>query len=42
MTTSVDKAHIAYKGSAPARVELVAGQVQLMFDNVKPSGATAD
>jgi len=30
----VDMAHIPYKGAAPAVVDLMAGQVSLMFDNL--------
>lgn len=30
----VDMAHIPYKGAAPAMQDLVAGQIQLMFDNL--------
>jgi tripartite-type tricarboxylate transporter receptor subunit TctC len=33
-TTGVQMAHIPYKGSAPALVDLMGGQVQLMFDNL--------
>ncbi len=33
----VQMAHIPYKGSAPALQDLIAGQVQLMFDNLPPS-----
>lgn len=32
--TSVQMTHVPYKGSAPAVVDLVGGQVQLMFDNL--------
>ena len=39
--TGVDMIHIPYKGSAPALIDLVGGQVQLMFDNV-PTFAAAD
>ncbi len=35
--TGVDMLHIPYKGSAPAVADLVAGQVQLMFDNLPSS-----
>lgn len=35
--TGVDMIHIPYKGSAPALIDLVGGQVQLMFDNVPSS-----
>jgi tripartite-type tricarboxylate transporter receptor subunit TctC len=34
--TKVDIQHIPYKGGAPAIVDLVAGQIPLMFDNVPP------
>ena len=30
----VDMAHIPYKGAAPAMQDLIAGQIQLMFDNM--------
>ena len=33
----VNMTHVPYKGSAPALAELIAGQVQLMFDNLPPS-----
>ena len=35
--TGVQMAHVPYKGSAPALQDLIAGQVQLMFDNLPPS-----
>ena len=33
----VEMAHIPYKGAAPAMQDLVAGQIQLMFDNLASS-----
>ncbi len=35
--TGVEMTHVAYKGSAPALTDLMAGQVQLMFDNLPTS-----
>ena len=35
--TGVEMLHIPYKGSAPAVADLIAGQVQLMFDNLPSS-----
>ena len=34
--TRVDIQHVPYKGGAPAIVDLVAGQIPMMFDNVPP------
>jgi tripartite-type tricarboxylate transporter receptor subunit TctC len=35
--TGVDLLHIPYKGSAPAVTDLIAGQVNVMFDNIPSS-----
>jgi len=37
LTTGVELTHIPYKGSAPALTDMIAGTVQLMFDNMPPS-----
>jgi tripartite-type tricarboxylate transporter receptor subunit TctC len=34
MMTGVDMVHIAYKGSTPALIDLMGGQVELMFDSI--------
>lgn len=36
-TTGVNLTHIAYKGTAPAMTELMAGQVQVMFSTMPPA-----
>jgi tripartite-type tricarboxylate transporter receptor subunit TctC len=37
MMTGVDIVHVAYRGGAPALVDLMSGRVQVMFDNVPTS-----
>ena len=37
LMTSVQMANIPYKGSAPALTDLIAGTVQVIFDNMPPS-----
>ena len=34
MMTGVKMAHVAYRGSGPALVDLIGGQVQVMFDTI--------
>jgi len=37
MMTGVDMVHITYKGSGPALIDLMSGQVSIMFDNLTSS-----
>ena len=37
LLTGVNMVHVPYKGSAPMLIDLVAGQVQVAFDNLPPS-----
>src|ERR1700689_3555353 len=42
MMTGVDMVHVPYRGAAPALVDLLGGQVQVMFDNLPSSIAYID
>jgi len=34
LDTRIDMVHVPYKGSGPAHVDLMGGQIQIMFDNI--------
>jgi tripartite-type tricarboxylate transporter receptor subunit TctC len=34
LDTGIDMLHVPYKGSGPAHIDLLGGQIQLMFDNI--------
>ena len=34
LDTGIDMVHVPYKGSGPAHVDLMGGQIQIMFDNI--------
>ena len=34
LMTGINLQHVPYRGSAPALTDLIAGQVQVMFDNM--------
>ena len=37
LMTGIDMQHVPYRGSAPMLTDLLAGQVQIAFDNLQPS-----
>jgi len=37
MMTGINFVHVPYRGTAPALTDLMAGQVQMLFDNIPSS-----